>query len=102
VLVLLSLILVACAGQPDSQVTEQFAPTSTIDVVTPHSPTATALPAVDAPVPTGVSPTNTPEVAIAESTPSYDGIPVGVTDDGFPYLGSADAPVTLIDYSDFL
>ena len=32
----------------------------------------------------------------------FDGIPQGQTIDGFPSLGSPDAPVTLVDYSDFL
>jgi hypothetical protein len=32
----------------------------------------------------------------------YKGIEQGVTAEGFPYLGRADAPITLTDYSDFL
>ena len=32
----------------------------------------------------------------------FDGIPQGQTIDGFSFLGSPDAPVTLVDYSDFL
>ena len=44
---------------------------------------------------------------MAAATPSrvaiaYKGIEQGVTADGFPYLGKADAPITLTDYSDFL
>ena len=31
-----------------------------------------------------------------------DGIPVGFTPDGYPYRGATDAPVTLVEYSDYL
>ena len=34
--------------------------------------------------------------------PPFNGIPQGRTPEGFPTLGEANAPVTLIDYSDFL
>ncbi|HLA06792.1 MAG TPA: hypothetical protein VJ022_05065 [Anaerolineales bacterium] len=37
-----------------------------------------------------------------ESGNFYNGIPHGYSEDGFPSLGSSEAPVTLIDYSDFL
>ena len=33
---------------------------------------------------------------------TYDGITQGVTEGGFPFLGNPNAPVTIIDYSDFL
>ena len=46
---------------------------------------------------------------VVQSTPQptrialvYKGIEQGVTAEGFPYLGRADAPITLTDYSDFL
>ncbi len=32
----------------------------------------------------------------------FNGIPHGITAEGFPYLGNPDAPITMIDYSDFL
>lgn len=31
----------------------------------------------------------------------YNGIPQGVEEDGTPYIGEADAPVTLVEYGDF-
>jgi protein-disulfide isomerase len=32
----------------------------------------------------------------------YDGIPTGFTAEGYPYRGSPDAPVTIVEYSDYL
>jgi hypothetical protein len=36
------------------------------------------------------------------TTPSYADLPQGRTPEGYPYLGAADAPVTLVMFSDFL
>ena len=33
---------------------------------------------------------------------TYNGLPVGVTEDGYPYLGDPDAPVSLVEFSDYL
>ncbi|CUS03836.2 exported protein of unknown function [Candidatus Promineifilum breve] len=75
----LLLVLVACAPAP----TATPAPTTVGATVTPvTSPT---------PAPDGDSP------AVGD-----DGIVYGRTDDGAFFQGAADAPVTLIDYSDFL
>lgn len=35
-------------------------------------------------------------------TTSSDEVPMGFTEDGSPYRGNPDAPVTLIEYSEFL
>ncbi|MBK8047682.1 MAG: thioredoxin domain-containing protein [Anaerolineales bacterium] len=49
----------------------------------------------------------TPEAAatVAEPKPipseTFDGMPVGFTEDGFPFRGDPNAPVTMIEYSDF-
>jgi len=38
----------------------------------------------------------------AAQSATHDGIPVGFTDEGHPYIGKADAPVTLEEWSDYL
>ena len=37
----------------------------------------------------------------ASGAETYDGTPVGFTEDGFPYRGNSDAAVTIIEYSDY-
>jgi protein-disulfide isomerase len=38
----------------------------------------------------------------AVQSPTHDGMPVGFTEAGHPFIGSADAPVTLEEWSDYL
>ncbi len=53
--------------------------------------------------PFAVTATLPPSAVVATAPlPPLDVLAQGRTTDGFPFLGSADAPVTLIDYSDFL
>jgi hypothetical protein len=79
---------------------------------------STSLPALDPPInvpateltteqttaPTTIEPEPVGSAAPVETEPVllYDGLAQGKTIDGFPFLGSPDAPVTLVDYSDFL
>ena len=61
-------------------------------------PTATSPPPTDTPVP----PTDTPETTEV-IIPSISGgkVPTGFTEDGTPYRGHPDAPVTLVEHSEF-
>jgi len=58
-------------------------------------PTAkpTPLPPTDTPAPTA---TNVPTPATSEGE-----VPTGFTEDGLPYRGNPDAPVTLSEHSEF-
>jgi len=38
----------------------------------------------------------------SDGAESHRGAPVGFTEDGFPYIGNPDAPVTMYEYSDYL
>ncbi|MDE2994245.1 MAG: hypothetical protein OXU67_10220 [Chloroflexota bacterium] len=77
-LVLPLILLAACNG------------TETLTTPTPPPP-PTALP----PPPTVAAPSEAPA-----GTP-YNGVAQGLTAEGFPFLGAANAPVTLTEYSDF-
>jgi len=83
--------------------------------VTPEAPTLPppSITQNNAPQPTSSASDVTPEIAATVTTAptttnptaaplTYNGIEQGLTADGFHYLGRADAPVTLTDYSDFL
>lgn len=53
----------------------------------------------------GCSPAVSPGTQLGASTGSqetYQGIPVGFTEEGYPYRGDPNAPVTLEEYSDYL
>jgi ABC-type Fe3+-hydroxamate transport system substrate-binding protein len=79
----LALALTACASATPAQIPATRAPTQTR--------------AASASVPTPVAlPTATPAVA------ALDNLAQSVTPEGHYALGRVDAPVTLIDYSDFM
>lgn len=90
VLMLVGWVLVACATEiqpPDAAVAGEPAPTN--------------APAAEAPV---AAPANVPTLVLPAAIPgdeTYKGIPVGFTEDGLPYRGSPDAPVVMLEYSDY-
>ena len=70
-------------------------------IVTACSPQATSEPTA-----TSVPPTDTPKPAATTEVliPSISGsgeVPTGFTEDGAPYIGHPDAPVTLVEHSEF-
>jgi len=89
----------AQATEPDVHPTEPALP------ATPIAPTILATPTDSAPTTaTADAPTaNEPTATIPAGAPTEAAVAVnGRTDDGAYFLGRADAPVTIFDYSDFL
>lgn len=75
--------------------------TATQDAAVPTRSSATAASTTASSAPGAAS--ATPSLAGASATlPPFNGISQGRTPAGFPFLGSPDAAVTLVDYSDFL
>ena len=79
-LLVAALMVAACGPKAASE------PTATLE------PTAT---------PTPLPPTGTPMPAATTEAPSEVAVPMGFTKEGAPYRGNPDAPVTLVEYSDF-
>lgn len=79
-LLVVPLFLLAACGEAETQ-PEPAAPAT--------QPTAAA------PAPTAAAPSEAPA-----GTP-YNGVAQGLTPEGFPFLGAANAPVTLTEHSDF-
>ena len=91
------------SSDQQAEPTSQPAPTSKAleDEPTPQQPTKLATESQPEVVPT--------ETEAAESRPSaqetrdtYEGTPVGFTEGGYPYRGNLNAPITMIEYSDYL
>jgi ABC-type Fe3+-hydroxamate transport system substrate-binding protein len=109
---LLSLVvtgaLSACAGAPGATPTPiatRTAPPTVTATIASVTSTSTPVPptAVATQVAATVAASPTPVLKVLSIAASqYQGLPQGITTDGFPFLGQPDAPLTLIDYSDFL
>ena len=66
------------------------------------TPTAARTPAAT-PTPGRAQSTATPAPTSQSSAAAkFEGIPVGFTEEGWPYIGDPEAPVTLHEYSDYL
>jgi hypothetical protein len=95
IFLLTTFVLTACSA---AQATPAIPPPAPIEA----SPTAPAAPTPAAPSTTEAAAPPTDEAPAPAEAVLFNGIPQGITDEGFPYLGDPRAPVTLIDYSDFL
>ncbi len=104
-----TMLLAACgatqqAGGPTPTAPPTAAPAATS--APSAAPAATSAPSA-APAATSApsaapAATSAPTVAAATAAPEQAGVPEGRTPEGYHVLGRADAPVTLVMYSDFL
>ena len=58
--------------------------------------------AFTAPLPPSTEPGSLASTITPASPAVLEGIPVGFTAEGYPYRGAAEAPVILVEYSDYL
>lgn len=96
-LLLFGWLLTACAVGVQSPGTGDPLPTEQPAV----EPTAAPAP-TDAPVAEPAP--DVPRLVLPAAIPSdetYKGLPVGFTEDGLPYRGSPDAPIVMLEYSDY-
>lgn len=89
VIAVLVFVLAACAMalSPDAPAESDAAPAE-----------ATAAPQEEASTESAAGDT---EIVLSDEEELYNGIPVGFTEEGFPYRGSLDAPVVMYEYSDY-
>jgi protein-disulfide isomerase len=107
--VLLGLIVAAACVAPGEQAPGGTvpAPTTAADAAEEAGAAPTAAPAEE-PAAQNQAAETAPDPAAAEllspalpSDASYKGLPVGFTEDGLPYRGDPNAPIVIIEYSDF-
>jgi len=82
-LVTTALLVAACGPKATPQ------PTATLQ------PTSTPLPPTDTPAPAATTKVLIPTIG------EGDKVPMGFTEDGAPYRGNPNAPVTLVEHSEF-
>ncbi len=89
------------AGSPAATAVVRPVETAPLPVVVAPTGTVTEIPTAElTAIPTKIASTETPaDLPTAAAAPV---VAFGRTDEGAFYHGAADAPVTLIDYSDFL
>jgi len=93
-------VLAACTAQPVARPTLAPEPTDIQATVAPPTVATASQPTLSAA--TDVPPIAATNVAPSVAAPAgSDAIPIGRTPEGYNYLGSPNAPVTIIFYSDF-
>jgi hypothetical protein len=97
----LALLLLAACGANGSPGSTPAATQPTPSLASTQPSSASPATAQAAPT-TGVQATTPPITAAPAPTAGQSGIPEGTTAEGYHVLGRADAPVTLVMYSDFL
>ena len=116
-IVLLALVACAPGAEPESEVSVAVASPEVTEsplaeVATDMPPTEVSSPTTAVSIPPTAVPTNEPpapptaiptdEPVIEPTTVPETAVIAGRTDEGAFFLGAVDAPVTMIDYSDFL
>lgn len=86
--------------------TTTVAPTATVASTTTVTPTTTSVTTATQPVTPTTAVTSTSMTTHTESVAAtvqekYKDIPVGFTKEGFAYRGNPDAPITMLEYSDY-
>jgi protein-disulfide isomerase len=95
----LMLLLTACSGE--TVIPRQ--PASDVPTITIEDDFALDCVKAGTCAEAGEDATHTPTTTQPpEPSETYDGMTVGFTDEGYPYLGDPDAPVTLVEFSDYL
>ena len=95
VLLIAALILAACGPRAAPEPTATPTPLRGTDTSTPLAPTETRAPTATTEQPTP-TPSKTEESAVSEGE-----VPMGFTKEGAPYRGNPNAPVTLVEHSEF-
>lgn len=102
VLALAMTFLVGCGGggtpAPKAVPTRSSAPTTARIPL----PTATAAVATFTAPPALTATRSAPTLPLPTATGAVSAVVTGLTEDGHPFWGAPDAPVTMIDFSDFM
>ncbi len=97
---LLMMLLVACA--PVTPLPVSPSPTSPITETAPTPSPPSPTPTVTSEAANVPSPPATGTFTLAsEQVSNLPGVPAGITEEGAPYRGFADAAVTMVEYADF-
>ncbi|MDF1594984.1 MAG: thioredoxin domain-containing protein [Acidimicrobiia bacterium] len=97
-LLALALLLAACGGDTTTATLDPDAPV----VASRDNEDPDCVAAGTCTTEAGEDPSDGTEPIASEPADTYDGLAVGFNEDGLPYLGDPDAPVTLVEYSDYL